>query len=334
MSFVFLTKDRVYKLKKPISRPPLDLTTLAAREFNCLEEVRLNRRLAPELYLGAMALTCSASGRLALGGSGEIVDWLVVMRRLPEDLMLERLLAQDGLAEAEVDNLADLLASFYLRVERPKLSPEVYLDRVIVQHRLNLDVLKCPFPNFDRDYALRIGAHVDRAIQVAAPLLRARAGEGALVDGHGDLRPEHVCFNHPIVIFDCLEFSAELRTIDPFDELAYLALECSVLVCQQVPASQETALRRSREPSKVGRIIRAGDFGPLLIAKVATRLGQQPPAALLHIYTALRAELRARLALTHLLDAHPREPEKWAPLAALYLASAEKSLGCLDAAMA
>ena len=334
MSFVFLTEDRVYKLKKPLCRPPLDLTTLAAREFNCLEEVRLNRRLAPELYFGTIALTCSRDGRLALGGGGPIVDWLVVMRRLPAELMLDRLLAQDGLAEGQVDELADLLARFYLGAARPKVAPETYLARLIVQHRLNLDVLKGVFPNFDREHALWIGGRIDAAFERCAPLLRTRAEEGALVDGHGDLRPEHVCFNHPIVIFDCLEFSAELRTIDPFDELAYLALECSVFLPQNVPALQEAAPTFPRKRSGADPIIRAGDFGSFLIAKVVWRLGREPPAALLYLYTALRAELRARLALAHLLDAHPREPEKWAPLAARYLTSAESSLRSLDAVVA
>lgn len=334
MSFVFLTWDRVYKLKKPICRPPLDLTTLAARQANCIEEVRLNRRLAPELYLGTLALTASVDGKLALGGRGEIVDWLVVMRRLPADLMLDRLLAQDGLAEAQVDGLADLLAGFYLGAARPKVSPEVYLGRLVAEHRINLDVLKRRFPNFDPDYALRIGARIDTAIERCAPFLRARAAEGALVEGHGDLRPEHICFNHPIVIFDCLEFSAELRTIDPFDELAYLALECSMLVRQRGPMLKEAALTHSRDDRGTGPIIRAGDFGSLIIVKVTERLGQPPSIALLHLYTGLRAELRARLVLAHLLDPHPREPEKWAPLAGLYLALAEESLVRLDAAAA
>ncbi|MHB8885041.1 MAG: hypothetical protein ACYC5H_08110 [Methylovirgula sp.] len=332
MSFVFLTEDRVYKLKKPICRPPLDLTTLAAREANCLEEVRLNRRLAPELYLGTVALTSLRKGRLALGGNGQIVDWLVVMRRLPAELMLDRLLAQDGLAEGQVDELADLLARFYLAAARPKLLPETYLARLIAQHRLNLEVLERPFANYDPSHALGIKTRIDAAIAGCAPLLRARAVAGAIVEGHGDLRPEHVCFNHPLVIFDCLEFSDELRTIDPFDELAYLALECSVLAHQHGPAVQETTPMRG--PNKGGSIISASDFGPRLVAKVAERLGEEPPAMLLHLYTALRAELRARLVLSHLLDAHPREPEKWAPLAELYLVFADNSLNCLDAAVA
>ncbi len=332
MSFVFLTEDRVYKLKKPICRPPLDLTTLAAREANCLDEVRLNRRLAPELYLGTVALTCSREGQLALGGNGQIVDWLVVMRRLPAELMLDQLLAQDGLAEGRVDELADLLARFYVAAARPKLPPDTYLARLIAQHRLNLDVLKRPFANYDPSHALAIGMRIDAAIKGCGPLLITRAAAGAIVEGHGDLRPEHVCFNRPLVIFDCLEFSDELRTLDPFDELAYLALECSVLAHQHEPAVQEATPIRGA--NKGGATISASDFGPRLIAKVAERLGQEPPAMLLHLYTALRAELRARLMLAHLLDAHPREPEKWAPLAGLYLAFAENSLNCLDVAVA
>ncbi len=332
MSLVFLIGDRVYKLKKPLCRPPLDLTTLAARKNNCNEEVRLNRRLAPELYLGTVALTVSEDGTLALGGSGEIVDWLVVMRRLPEAFMLDRLLAQDGLADAQVDELADLLAGFYRRAARPKLSPETYVGRLIAEHRGNLAILFRRFANFDCDVARRVGARVDKVFDRFAPLLRARAAQGALVEGHGDLRPEHICFNRPIVIFDCLEFSSELRTIDPFDELAYLALECSVLVRRHAPMSEEAAPAEARHGTR-DSTIGAAEFGPLLIEKVAARLAEQPKMSLLSLYTALRAELRARLTLAHLLDAHPREPSKWAPLAELYLALAEESLDRLDAAV-
>lgn len=82
MSWVFLAGDRVYKLKKPVHYPFLDFRTLASREFHCREEVRLNRRLAPHVYLGVVPLTQDHGGALALGGGGEVVDWLVEMRRL------------------------------------------------------------------------------------------------------------------------------------------------------------------------------------------------------------------------------------------------------------
>ncbi len=101
------------------------------------------------------------------------------------------------------------------------------------------------------------------------------------------------------------------------------------------PAAIGSARRRqfrSREAGTADAIIEAADFGALLIAKVAERMGEQPQPALLCLYTALRAELRARLVLAHLLDAHPREPTKWAPLAMLYLALAEESLDQLVAA--
>ncbi len=288
MSYVFLTEDRVYKLKKPVRRPSLDLTSLAARQANCLEEVRLNRRLAPDLYLGTVALTFSGEGELALGGSGKTVDWLVVMRRLPASFMLDRLLTRDGLAKSKVDELADLLGHFYRTTEHPKLAPETYMARLVAEHRSNLVVLAHSFPNFDRNVALRINRRIDAAIKRLAPLLQARAAEAALVEGHGDLRPEHICFNAPIVIFDCLEFNAELRTLDPFDELAYLALECSVLVRQQVPA-RAAAPAQSPEAGKADAVIEAGDFGPLLIAKVAERLGQQPKSfAALPLYCLAR----------------------------------------------
>jgi aminoglycoside phosphotransferase family enzyme len=120
------------------------------------------------------------------------------------------------------------------------------------------------------------------------------------VDGHGDLRPEHICFADPIAIFDCLEFNSELRQVDPFDELAYLGMECALLG--------------------------APLLGPKIIARVAARLGESSPDKLVPLYTAWRSVLRARLAVAHLLDAVPRCPEKWEPLASGYLNLADRAL--------
>src|SRR5208283_2544205 len=88
MSEVFLADDRVYKLKKPVRFPYLDFSTLARREAACRAELKLNRRLAPNVYLGVVPLACSAQG-LAIAGDGEVVDWLVVMTRLDESQMLD-----------------------------------------------------------------------------------------------------------------------------------------------------------------------------------------------------------------------------------------------------
>ena len=135
-------------------------------------------------------------------------------------------------------------------------------------------------------------------------LNHARVRLGHIVDGHGDLRPEHICFADPIAIFDCLEFSSELRQVDPFDELAYLGMESAQL--------------------------RAPALGPGIIAKVADRLGESSPHQLVSLYTAWRAVLRARLAVAHLLDPVPRRPERWEPLASRYLHLAEQALAAAD----
>ena len=142
---------------------------------------------------------------------------------------------------------------------------------------------------------------LDAALARHAPLLLARAAGGHVVDGHGDLRPEHVCLQQPPVVIDALEFNAALRAVDPFDELAFLVLECE--------------------------IAGASWIGPRLLASCAAALRSAPPAALLQLYTAYRAQLRARLALAHLLEPQPRTPLKWAPLAERYL---QRSLAALE----
>jgi uncharacterized protein len=142
------------------------------------------------------------------------------------------------------------------------------------------------------------------ALQANRPLLERRASGGRLVDGHGDLKPEHICLDDGVVIFDCLEFSAELRLVDPIDELAYLWVECALLGAQ--------------------------DFGSALFERVIRRLEPETPQRLFHLHSALRSVLRARLALAHLLDPVPRTPEKWKPLAGRYLALADQVLDRLS----
>jgi aminoglycoside phosphotransferase family enzyme len=300
MSYVFLAGDKVYKLKKPVRYPFLDFSTIKAREENCREEVRLNRRLAADVYLGVVPLTCSASHGLALGGDGEAVDWLVAMRRLPREAMLDRLIAEDRLTPAHVDALCGTLADFYRHAERSSISPEDYALRFFREQEKNRDILT------RREFALDHGRTpalldlLDARLSASGSQLQERALEGRIVDGHGDLRPEHICLRDPIAIFDCLEFNAELRQVDPFDELAYLGVECA--------------------------LIGAKSLGAELIDKVAQRLSCEPPRRLVLLYAAWRAALRARQSVAHLLDDAPREPAKWEPLATRYLDLAQAAL--------
>lgn len=296
MSWVFLAGAQVFKMKKPVRRRWLDFTTLAAREANCREEVRLNRRLAPDVYRGVVPLARTSRGALSLAGSGEPVEWLVQMRRLPEARMLDRMV-QAGTAEPRhVEEVVDRLAAFYERLPPVSLEPGEYVTRFRQEQDHNRETLLDARLDLDRAAIRGTLGRVDALLGDAPALLHDRARRGCIVEGHGDLRPEHVCMLEAPVIIDCLEFSRTLRLVDPFDELALLSVECEVLG--------------------------AGWVRDVLSARWAERAGAPPPDRLFAFYLSYRALLRARLSAAHLFEPAVRTPEKWLPLTRRYLAVA------------
>jgi aminoglycoside phosphotransferase family enzyme len=292
MSFVFLAGDRVYKLKKPVRFPYLDFSTLDRREAACRAELRLNRRLAPDVYLDVAALHASPRG-LSIGGEGPVVDWLVAMRRLDENDTLERAIINNRVETWQLDRLAMTLVHFYRRAARVFLQPDIHLEdwrqsllynrRVLLDPRLGLP------PGVVR--------HVDwvqrRFLSERRRTLAWRVRHRCIVDGHGDLRPEHIFLGDPVRIIDCLEFNPRLRAVDPFDEIAFLSLECKRLGAAWV-----------------------GDY---VSRRVSRGLRDGLSADLFLFYRCHRATLRARLAIAHLLEPNPRTPEKWPALARTYL---------------
>jgi aminoglycoside phosphotransferase family enzyme len=301
MSWVFIAGDRVYKLKKPVHYPFLDFRTLAARGANCREEVRLNRRLAPDVYLGVVPLTKEHDKRLALAGRGDVVDWLVEMRRLPEELMLDRVILDHTIkrdhGSRQIGAVADVLIAFYRSTPPADLSPSSYVQQFAREHAITEEVLSDPRFDLNREQLSHALNRVRHGLKEDAAILEDRVREGRVVEGHGDLRPEHVCLTDPPVIIDCLEFRRALRLVDPFDELTFLALECARLD--------------------------AGWIGERLIERCADGLGERPSTSLLEFYWSYRACLRARLAVAHLLEPDLREPWKWVPLANRYLELAQ-----------
>lgn len=303
MSWVFLAGDRVYKLKKPITAPFLDFSTIEARKDNCRNEIRLNQSLAAGIYLGLAPLTREHSGQLAIDGAGTPVEWLVVMRRLPDERMLDRTIADGTATPDEIAAVANLLIGFYRKAAPAGISPQDHLGIFRQGMAENRAVLTHPL--FQAQLAAAgietrpIVGDLDRFLAQDSGLLSQRFTEGRIVEVHGDLRPEHICLIDPPVIFDRLEFSRILRLLDPFDELSYLSLECESLGAPWI--------------------------GATLMRQCAARLGNPPPQRLLDFYTAYRACLRARLALRHLLEPKPREPKKWMPRAIRYLRIAAKA---------
>lgn len=226
ISHVFLAGDRVFKLKKPVRFDFLDFSTPTAREQACRDELQLNRRLAPDVYLEVLPITLGPDGGLQIGGARTVLDWVVKMRRLPADQTLDVLHAQGRLRPEAVARLAKLLIDFYRSQPPVRLAPLEYRERLTSHIRANWQELSSPKLELPRDVTDRVHAFQLQLLALEPQLFDARVRQGRIVDGHGDLRPEHICLTEPPVIFDCIEFNAEFRQNDVVDELAFLSAEC------------------------------------------------------------------------------------------------------------
>lgn len=295
MSWVFLAGDHVYKLKKAVRHEGIDFSTPELRRRNCLEEVRLNHALAPGVYLGIATLTREADGRLAIDGQGTPIECLVHMRRLPSGRSLEAII-RDGRTQADESGIREAarhLARFYQAsppepIEAP--AQRAWLEAGV---RADLEALSA------RRYGLpldRLGALVGAQLAFLAqhvPLFVARVNAGRIVEGHGDLRPEHIWLDGEPAIIDRLEFDRALRVLDAADELAFLGLECDRLGAPQV--------------------------GGWFLEVYMEMTGDDPPAPLLHFYRVYRALRRATISARHLDDPSVADHARFAARARRYL---------------
>ncbi|WP_347332327.1 hypothetical protein [Marinimicrobium locisalis] len=308
MSWVFLTEDRVYKLKKPMKRALIDFRHADARHDNCHEEVRLNRRLGGDIYLGVESLRLGAEGRLSLGGTGLAVDWLVVMKRLPESAMLKARIEAGTLEEQALQRAAAVLSGFYRRARVIHLTAEQYRARLYKEVQSNQEALsEYDLPN---EQLQRLTERQQATLRSRPALFDCRAEQGMIVEAHGDLRPEHVCLIEPPVVIDCLEFNRDLRIQDRVDELAFLAMECERLVSQ----------RDGSATNSEGVGVRVGDA---LFDEYTRETGDTPPVALVAFYKSYRAMVRAKLCAWHLDDDPQQQRGRWLEKAQRYLDLAE-----------
>lgn len=291
-AWVFLAGPRALKLRKPVRRDSMDYSTIAARRHDSEEEVRLNRRLAPHVYLGTLALTQDGSGRLAIGGTGETVDWLVEMRRLDRALMLDALLARGATPEVALARVVGLLTEFYAR------EPAAITDGTTLAARLRHQVVA----NCQALHKLEAEASAAlRDAQLAfldahRAWIDLRAASGCIVEAHGDLRPEHILVDDPPAVIDCLEFDRNLRILDRAEELAFLELECTQL----------------------GHALQ----GRWLRDACLTQLDDRIAAPLLQFYRSHRAATRGKLYAWRSLETDGGAPEDWRGRARSYLAGA------------
>lgn len=298
-SWVFLTERFAYKMKKPLQQDVMDYRSMASRARGCWNEVRLNRRLAPTVYLEVLPLGCAQDGSLVLGRRAQrIVDWLVKMRRLPAARMLDRSVGDGTVSERDRRVLIELLARFYTRAQPRAMRPAEYVRHVRARLDANLHALRAADLSMDRAAVLQVIEQQRRFVDSNIELLGSRAAR--LIEGHGDLRPEHVYLGtrfDAACVIDCLEFDARLRRLDPLEELAFLALEC--------------------------RRLGAEALGLSLVRGIQAAIADMPPESLMDFYRSHRALTRAKLAAWHLRDTHfPQRVRHWKQRADSYLQDA------------
>ncbi len=277
ISAVFLGGELVYKMKKPVKLPFLDFSTVEQRHFFCHEEVRINRPWAPDVYLGVVPVTREANG-LRFEGSGQVVDWAVKMRRLPESANLRSRLQHGLLQPRDLVQAAQRIAAIHRQaccfVGEQAIEAEAEFRRKL---RENWEFARGLKPHVIEPHVLqRLERLSDEWLQRHDETLRRRASEGHVRDLHGDLRLEHV-FLFPdrappndIVILDGIEFDPALRRIDVVADIAFLVMELSF----------------------AGRRDLARDFADVYFSETKDDSGRD----LLPLFAAYRSAVRAKVA--------------------------------------
>lgn len=296
-SWVFLTESRAYKLRKLRADGPLSADDVDSRRRASAQELELNLRLACSVYLGVVPVNLGPGG-ISVDGDGQVVDWLLEMRRLPRERMLDDCIARGSVRMGEIDALTATLTRFYERCERAPLGGEDYRARLSADMEAKRLSLQRPSYGLDAALIHAVVAGLRAWMKNNARALDARAP--AVVEAHGDLRPEHVCLEPEPVVIDCLDFDRQLRLLDPISELSFLALE--------------------------SRRLGAGWIGERVLARYLALTGDVVPGALIHFYQGVHALVRAAVAIWH-LDDSPNEAAHWRARANHYLRLARSDAG-------
>jgi len=227
ISMVFVGDEYVYKVKKEVDFGFLDFSTLEKRRHFCEQEVRLNQRLSRGIYLGVVPVTL-ARGEHRLGRrGGEIVDYAVRMRRIPQDRLMKTLQERGELREPHLEDVADLLARFHREAER---SAEIDAFGSWESFKVNTDenfAQTEPFvgQTLERRDFEKIRDWTNAFYVQNGPLFEQRIREGRIRDCHGDLHMEHICFLDPVAAIDCIEFNDRFRYSDTLADIAFLLMD-------------------------------------------------------------------------------------------------------------
>lgn len=227
ISWVILTGPFAYKIKKPVNLGFLDFSTLEKRRHYCEEELRLNRRLAPQIYLAVIPL-CGTPQQPRFGDDSEAIEFAVKMCQFPQSAQLDRMLQQGSLQNVHLDAIAEAVANFHQEVANPAGTKD-YGEPRQVWHPVaeNFDQIRERETNKDNTRLLDRLYHWSRSnYEKLTPVLLQRREDGFVRECHGDLHLRNIAwFEESPVIFDCIEFNPALRWIDVMSDLAFLFMD-------------------------------------------------------------------------------------------------------------
>lgn len=281
ISHVLLAGEYAYKIKKPLDLGFLDFSTLARRRFYCEEEVRLNGRLAPSIYLDVVAIT-GTPGDPVLGGEGAPIEYAVRMRRFPESGLLDRRLRAEGLEPGVIDEIVRQVGAFHERAPTAGDGTDYGTPAAVVAPmRDNFEQLRPRVGDADeRARVERLAAWTEEAFEALRPALQRRRADGRVRECHGDMHLGNMALvDDGVAIFDGIEFNAHLRWIDVASEIAFLVMD---LDHRGAPGLAGRALD--------GWLAATGDYDAL---------------AVLRLYLVYRALVRAKIAAIRLGQAEP-----------------------------
>jgi len=226
ISLLFLTGNHVYKVKKPVDFGFLDFTTLEKRIFFCEQEVMLNRRLSPDIYLGVVKIIYDQD-RILLEGNGEVVEYAVKMKQIPEELLMDKLLEKNKVTSKMMEAISEKLVRFYSTAETSD-----YIKTFAKPGRVKQDTDE----NFEqtekyigltipRDVYEEVKNRTNDFFKAREEIFLRRIAADRIRDCHGDLRLEHIFWGDEISIFDCIEFNERFRYTDVAADIAFLAMD-------------------------------------------------------------------------------------------------------------
>jgi aminoglycoside phosphotransferase family enzyme/predicted kinase len=283
ISWLLLTGEYVYKIKKPVDFGFLDFSTLKRRQFFCEEELRLNRRLAPELYLDVMPIT-GTSEHPQIAGTGPAIEYAVKMVQFPAGQLLSERAERGQLEAGEIDQITRLIAAFHETIERAG-EESVYGNSDVIQQWFmeNIDTVKPQLADASQLRQLEsIQAWGEAQWRGKTALMQQRKRQGYVRECHGDLHLNNITLiNGKVTLFDCIEFNPTLRWIDVISEIAFLFIDL-------LHVGHERLANRFLNQY----LHYTGDYGGL---------------ALLRYYLVYRAMVRAKVTLLRMAQQHNNE---------------------------